>query len=221
MGNKNIDEDSSYNRYRGGVDSTDSALISRMREGKSDAWNRFAELYVPLIRYWCRKPGGRLTRSDRQDITQEVLAKVGKALNNSSESKKIHSFRGWLRTITENTISDFFEKNSKRLAVTRLMSDTGHFKAPYGIREPFRLIEEPQERLILLQQVLKTIEKEFRKEHLEIFHLLTVAEKTSSEVAEIMGIQAGSVRTIRSRILRRIRQEFVAFGIEHEFPEPE
>ena len=211
------DKDSSFFPYQGGINPTSTTLILRIQNGEMVAWNRFMELYTPLLRKWCRKPGGKLTRQDRQDITQDVLSKVGKAVKDFDVNREGRSLRAWLRTITQNTIADYLEKNEKRKNVSRLISDTGSIKEPYN--KSFELTEEPDEKIILLRQVLKTIKPQFREEHWEVVDLFVNAEKTSTEIAEIMKMKPEAVRKIKSRILKRIRDEYESLGIKDELPD--
>lgn len=213
------DEDSSRHRRKGNVGTTSVTLIARMQNEESDSWNQFMDLYTPLIRHWCNKPGGKLTRFDRQDITQTVLVKVNKTLKKANEKTKILSLRAWLRTVTKNAVADYFDANAKHMDVMPLASDTGSIKQRYVTEESSEPEDDTEEKLILLRQVLKRVEKKCKKEHLEIFHLLVVAEKTAVEIAKEKNLHPGTVRNIQRRMLKRIREEYATLGIEDELPE--
>lgn len=217
---KRNDSDSSYHPYKGNLSPTSTTLIVQIRDGESVAWSRFMELYTPLIRYWCRKPGGKLTRLDRQDITQEALAKVGKSIKDFDEHREGRSLRAWLRTITQHTIADFLDKNEKRKDVSQLMSDTGPHKHPgkEAYNKPFELVEDSREKIVLLRQVLKAVKLEFSREQWEVINLFVNAEKTSPEVAEAMNMKPDAVRKIKSRILKRIREEYAKLGLDDDLP---
>ena len=217
MPRKPHDADSSRFPYKGPVSPTSTGLILRIKDGESAAWERFMMLYTPLIRHWCKKPGGRLNRQDRQDIAQEVLARVNKAIGEFDEKREGRSLRAWLRTITQNVITDHLEYAAKRLPVSRLMSDTGHIKEPYN--KPFDLPEEPNEKTILLRQILKIVKSEFSERDWEMMQLFVFAEKTSSEVAEVFDMKGDTVRRLKNRILKRIREEYeTTIGVE-EIPD--
>lgn len=214
---KQNDADSSHYPYQGreALSPTSTGLILRIKEGETAAWERFVALYLPLIRHWCRRPGGVLTRMDRQEIAQEVLLKVSRAIGDFDERREGRSLRAWLRKITENTIADKLEYVRKRLPVSRLMSDTGHFKYE---KQPFELPEEPTEAVILLRQVLKIVEPEFSPRDWEIVDLFVNGRQTSSQVAEAMDMHPETVRRIKNRILNRVRQEYETLGLEDEPP---
>lgn len=214
---KPIDGDSTQNRLAGLPPPTSTGLLIRIRGGDPIAWTHFSKIYSPLIRYWCKKPGGKLTRADRQDITQEVLAKVSKSITGFDETREGRSFRAWLRAITQCTIADHLDRIEKQKDISRLMSDTGHIKEPYN--KPFELAEEPDEKVILMRQVLKAVKPFFCDEHWEVINLLVFAEKNSSETAEILGKTPAAVRKIKSRIVKRMWTEYAALGIDDDLPE--
>ena len=181
-------------------------------------------LYVPLIQFWCRKAKDKLDRPDRQDILQEVLRKVHKSIGKFDHAKEGRYFRAWLRKITENSMIDYLNEREKKKNVSQLFSDTGHIKGPIRPQTLpehalFELTEEPNEKIVLLKQVLKTIRSSFSEQSWDIFNLLVIAEKSSNEVAAQVDLKPDSVRKVRSRILKRIYQEYEKLGFGDELPD--
>ena len=89
--------------------STSATLLARMRDPSDhSAWERFTQLYTPLLVYWSRKAG--LTEPDLCDLVQEVYALLLKKLP-EFEYDGQGTFRGWLRTVTLNK---WREMNRKR-----------------------------------------------------------------------------------------------------------
>src|SRR5262245_43896916 len=76
-----------------------------MKAREDAAWRRFVHLYVPLIYRWCRKAG--LQESDAEDVGQEVFRAVDRAIERYRHDRESDTFRGWLRTITQNKLRDF------------------------------------------------------------------------------------------------------------------
>lgn len=55
------------------MNSPSANLLKRLREPHAEsAWQRFVELYAPLIFYWARQKG--LNADDAADLLQDVLA---------------------------------------------------------------------------------------------------------------------------------------------------
>ena len=91
--------------------STSSTLLFRIRDvSDSEAWGQFLERYTPRIYAWCRRY--QLQESDASDITQEVLTKLIKAMQSFEYDASRGSFRGWLKTVTNNAIRDFLSSRS-------------------------------------------------------------------------------------------------------------
>ncbi len=215
---KPTDADSSYFPYSGGENPTSTAFLVRLQSGQAEAWKDFMELYVPLIRYWCRRKNV-LTRPERQDILQEVLQKVSKSIQQFDHARQERSFRAWLRRITVNQICDYLRGKANDVDASRLYSDPDYLQIPLPTDDEVDPEQEAGEQVVLLRQILKRIEPEFKEKSWDVFHLLFVAEKDSSEVAETLEMKSNAVRQIRLRILKRIREEFAHLGIESDLSE--
>src|SRR3954447_559529 len=82
--------------------STSKSLLGRARDGDAMAWDRLSVLYAPLVFHWCRRRG--LREADSADIVQDVFQAVATHLGAFRKQGGADTFRGWLRTITENKI---------------------------------------------------------------------------------------------------------------------
>src|SRR6266853_6310705 len=83
-------------------DPTPSSLLIRVRTKSPLAWERLVALYGQLIYRWCRQAG--LQPADAEDLGQEVLETVNRTINAYRHDRPEDTFRGWLRTITQNKI---------------------------------------------------------------------------------------------------------------------
>lgn len=200
-----------------GQSDLDEFLVG-LQVGQSEKWEDFMKLYGPLILYWCRRKNGTLPQQDCLDILQEVSCKVSKSIRQFDHARPERSFRGWLRRITENQICDFLRVKSKDGDVSRLYSDPDYLQIPLPTDDEIDPEQESGEQVVLLRQVLKRIKPEFKEKSWDVFRLLFIAEKNSSEVAEKLGMETNAVHQIRFRILKRIREEFSKLGIESDLP---
>src|SRR5436190_1808729 len=79
---------------------TSPTLLDKLRlPEQQEAWNRFTELYTPLIYYWARSQS--LAEADAADLVQEVFLVLVTKLPHFRYDQD-GSFRGWLRTLTLN-----------------------------------------------------------------------------------------------------------------------
>src|SRR5688572_14047056 len=95
-----------------GPSSTSQSLLDRIRLHDGRAWERLVELYAPLVFYWCKR--AELSEQDSADIFQEVFQSVAMHIGDFRKETASHSFRGWLRTITRNKVTDHFRKQSRQ-----------------------------------------------------------------------------------------------------------
>src|SRR5215510_6591385 len=80
--------------------STSVTLLARVRRRDDQAaWQRFVELYAPLLFRWAQRAG--LAEPDAADLVQDVLAALLDELP-AFEYDARRSFRGWLKTVTIN-----------------------------------------------------------------------------------------------------------------------
>src|SRR5271156_739538 len=95
---------------RGG--DTSLTLLERVQKFPADreAWDEFVRHYHPMIHAWCVKRG--LQVSDADDVAQDVLVKLLTAMRKFRYDPS-RSFRGWLRSVTHNTWTDFCNDRRK------------------------------------------------------------------------------------------------------------
>src|SRR5437868_6557747 len=92
---------------------TSASLLQRLRERPDQpSWERFRQLYEPLIRHWLRRlPMQPLQPSDVDDLTQEVFAKVVQEMPQFEYDRQKGPFRGWLRMLLVNRLREFWRKH--------------------------------------------------------------------------------------------------------------
>ena len=91
--------------------STSRSLLARVMDREPAAWERLVALYAPLVLHWCRRH--ELQESDAADIFQEVFQSVAQHVDSFRKQGSHDTFRGWLRTITENKICDHFRRRGR------------------------------------------------------------------------------------------------------------
>ena len=76
------------------------SLLVRLREPTDrEAWNRFVNLYGPMMYRWAKSTG--MNSDDASDLVQDVMALLIRKLPNF-EYDGSRSFRAWLKTVTLN-----------------------------------------------------------------------------------------------------------------------
>jgi RNA polymerase sigma-70 factor (ECF subfamily) len=90
---------------------TSRSFLERAKAKDASTWDRLIFLYTPLVVHWCR--GRELAEADIADIVQEVFMAVARHIEAFRKERAGGSFRGWLRTITQNKLRDHFRKRKR------------------------------------------------------------------------------------------------------------
>lgn len=104
---------------------TSISLLERVADrSDSQAWERFAEIYAPLLRRWLRAYD--VQEADADDLVQDVLAVVARELPAFRSSPQPGAFRCWLRTVLVHRLRNFWRSRQHRpLATGATASSSG------------------------------------------------------------------------------------------------
>ena len=186
--------------------SVGSTLLERLRAGRTDAWERLARLYGPTVYVWCRRAG--VPEADAADVSQEVLAAVARHLADFRRERPGDSFRGWLWTITRNKVRDHF-----RRCADRVQAAGGTTAQQLLHQVPEDAPPDPEagpeaEPAGLYRRALELIQSEFEERTWRAFLMVTVEGRLPADAAAALGTTPGAVYIAKSRVLKRLREEF-------------
>ncbi len=182
------------------MDSTSISLLQRLRKSNQEAaWERFVNLYAPLIFHWGKSQG--FNGSDAADLVQEVMAILVAKLPEFEYDPK-RSFRSWLKTVTVNKARDLFRREAAR--PTSNESSLKHV----AVADNVDLFGESEYRRYLVGRSLKLMQAEFRESTWKACWMHVVEGKSAAVVADELGLTANAVYVAKSRIFKRLREEF-------------
>jgi RNA polymerase sigma-70 factor, ECF subfamily len=195
-------------------------------EGQSDAWQRLAVLYGPLIFRWAKRTGCQA--ADAADIVQETLVAVAKAIHRFDPKQPHATFRGWLWTIARNKLHDLRRRQGESPAAiggstanAQLHQLVAGDPAP-AISDPAPAISDDpptavvDDQATVLRQALAIVRSRVEPVTWQAFWRTAVEGADPNDVAKELGIQRWSVYKARARILQRIRSD-----LEGLIPPPE
>ena len=84
--------------------STSSSLIGRLRAHDNRDWDRFVELYLPVVYGWLREL--ELQPADAADVSQSVFETLSRRIAQYDPVRASSGFRGWLWGVTRNAFRD-------------------------------------------------------------------------------------------------------------------
>ena len=188
--------------------STSPSLIYKAQQDDSEAWQRLADLYGPVVYSWARR--SNLQPHDAADVTQEVFQSLTKGLKRFEKRQETDSFRGWLWTITRNKVRDHIRRRAGK-------EDAGGGTAAYlALQEvesgpPSIDSECGQSELTgVRERALNQIKKRTSAKIWTAFYRTAVLDNSPNDVAEDLGMTVWAVYKARSRVLKRLRDEFEA-----------
>jgi len=185
---------------------TSLSLLQRLRE-KPDpgSWQRFVDLYTPLLRDWLRR--GSVQPQDVEDLLQDVFSVLVKELPRFAYEPERGRFRGWLRAILANRMRAFHRsRHSQPIATgaSDFVQMAEQLEDPHS--DLSQLWNREHDRHVS-RRLLELIKPEFKSTSWQAFQRLTLDGVKPAEVAKELGISLNAVFIAKSRVMRRLRQE--------------
>ena len=190
-------------------DATRASLILRAKERDSRAWSELVDLYRPLIAHWCQRCG--LSVHQAADGVQEVFTSVARSLDSYQAKKENGAFRSWLWTITSNQVKDFYRRAKQLPQVPGGSTALFNLEQVPELQIPDNEPTSDEQMSELVARGLEQVRSEFEVRTWEIFQRSVVDQIATALVAKEFDISPAGVRKIRSRVLRRLRQQLGDF----------
>jgi RNA polymerase sigma-70 factor (ECF subfamily) len=155
-------------------------------------------LTSPLVHRWCRRAG--VPAVDALDIGQEVYWSVVARLGSFRRDRPGDSFCGWLRKITQNKICDYWRRQK-----AQRQADGVCWPPEEDSEDGPDLAEE---RRLLFQRAVELIRTEFEEKTWQAFWRVEIDEQSPAEAAADLGMSVNAVYLAKSRVRKRLREEF-------------
>lgn len=179
---------------------SDGELVAAHLEGHPGAFGELYDRYRDkLVHFIARKTGDR----DRaEDLVQEAFIRVTRHLHRFDQSKK---FSTWIYTICSN-LSKNELRNRSRNPLVLFQKLTTHWEPEH---RPLQFEDSSMRpdhlyRQRYLQEIVEKTVEELPEHHRLVFKLRELEGKSYEEIAEITGVNLG---TVKSR-LNRARNNF-------------
>ncbi|MFW6022320.1 MAG: RNA polymerase sigma factor [Halanaerobiaceae bacterium] len=184
---------------------SDNELINKFNNGDKDAFEELVNRYQHKVYNTTYRMLGN--HEDAMDMAQETFLRVYKSLK---KFKKNSSFSTWLFTITGNICRDKLRKRQREIKTYSLADDENSTKIipenndnkniPEKVSISQEISEEIQEKVDLLPYEQKIV-----------FVLREFEDFSYKEIADILDISIGTVKSRLSRARRSLRQDL--YGI--------
>jgi RNA polymerase sigma-70 factor (ECF subfamily) len=187
------------------MSATSISLLDRLRRPSDAAsWQRFVDLYAPLLKGWLRRQGVRA--QDVDDLVQEVLGVVVRELPSFQHNQRAGAFRAWLRTILLNRLKGFWRARRSQPITAGDSSGPDLEQVEDRVDDLGRLWDQEHDHHVL-RRLMELIQPEFAPATWQAFQALTLEGQPASAVAARLGLSVNAVWLAKSRVLRRLREE--------------
>ena len=184
---------------------TRKSLLQKAVVGSEDAWEEITLLYHPMIKRWLSRNG--LTIQDAEEIAQDVMCVVVRKIPTFQHSGRPGAFRAWIREISVNHIKGFWRKQSLRqpaIGGSAFLSRLDELSDPRSdLTEAWNAEHDDFILRCLLDKVLSNAQTNTAA----IFRAAVIEEKPVDEVAKQYDTTVGAIYSVKSRIIRQLKDE--------------
>lgn len=174
----------------------DNELISKVLRGDQQAYaglvNRYQNYVFTLALRFTKN------REDAEEVSQDIFIKAYRALADFRGASK---FSTWLYTIVNTTCITFLRK--KRLEVQSLDNEKVFEVADNQDSGMRANLVEQKSRLAMVNQAIKMLSRD----DAEVVTLFYKGEQTLEEIAQILGIEANTVKVRLHRARTRLKEK--------------
>ena len=180
------------------MDDPANNLLDRLRrDGTRPDWERFVNLYGPLLEHWAQ----RLARPDDvADLVQDVLLLVMQKLR-SFAGEGDRSFLAWLRTVLLNRWRDL----CRRAATRPSLDNFATLEAVAG--DDLGDTVAADDRKFLVRRALQIMQADFEPTTWRACWETVAIDRPAAEVAAELGVSVEVVYSASYRVIRRLRSE--------------
>jgi RNA polymerase sigma-70 factor (ECF subfamily) len=188
-----------------------SLLLALQVDGRrDDAWVVFQARYQDVILGWCRRR--QLSPEDAEDLTQEVLLKLFEALSRGAYDPAKGRFRGLLKAVVNNAISDCWRRQQRRpepvgVGGTSFLERLGDLAGPESAGELSGAIE--QRAKAVATEVFRRVRARLKETTWQAFAQTMIEGRPAAEVAAALGLTVGTVFKAKDRVKRMLEEEYL------------
>jgi RNA polymerase sigma-70 factor (ECF subfamily) len=176
---------------------------------REEAWAVFQGCYRGVIVGWCLRRG--LSPELAEDLTQDVLLKLFLQLPRYKHDPRRGQFRGWLKAVVNNALTDFWRKQRQRpepggVGGTPFLARLDGLVSPEPAAELSGVIEGHAR--TTAAEVFDRVRAKVKETTWQAFYQTMVEHRPAAEVAAALGLSVATVYKASYRVKQMVHQEY-------------
>ncbi|HEY5909900.1 MAG TPA: sigma-70 family RNA polymerase sigma factor [Verrucomicrobiae bacterium] len=192
---------------------TRHSLLGRLKDWADHrSWQEFFDTYWRLIYEVALKSG--LSATEAEEVVQETLVSVAKAMRQFQYDRRRGSFKGWLLQLTGWRIANQFRKRPARhLAGAALPAppppetESSPAGAEFAVPAELERLWDLEWEQNLVRTALERLRPRVNPKHLQIFDLHVIKQKNVGDVRQFLGVSTAQVYLAKHRVGKLFRKE--------------
>ena len=178
----------------------DELLIRRAQRGDADAFEQLLLEHQKNVYNLCYRMAGN--PDDAMDLSQETFLRAWRCLD---QYQFASAFSTWLYRLCSNICIDFLRRRRRQQTVPLTFEDADGEEQPYAVPDAQPLPEEQVE-LKLTRETLAAAMAQLLPEHRAVLQLRVVNEMSYEQIADVLDIQIGTVKSRLSRARNQLKK---------------
>ena len=178
----------------------DELLIRRAQRGDADAFEQLLLEHQKNVYNLCYRMAG--TPDDAMDLSQETFLRAWRCLD---QYQFASAFSTWLYRLCSNICIDFLRRRRRQQTVPLTFEDADGEEQTYAVPDAQPLPEEQVE-LKLTRETLAAAMAQLLPEHRAVLQLRVVNEMSYEQIADVLDIQIGTVKSRLSRARNQLKK---------------
>ena len=190
---------------------TDNELIRQVLAGQTNAFSELVERYQTKVYNLALRLCG--SEDDAFDLAQEAFLRAWQSLGTFHFDA---AFSSWLYRLTSNICIDYLRKKKRSKVISLTFEDDDGGEAQLELPDPSPTPEQSllkKEEHALLREAMNALPVEAR----QILTLRVVNDLSYAEIAEVMGIKEGTVKSRLARTRDALRKILLQNGNDLAF----
>ena len=178
----------------------DELLIRRAQRGDADAFEQLLLEHQKNVYNLCYRMAGN--PDDAMDLSQETFLRAWHCLD---QYQFASAFSTWLYRLCSNICIDFLRRRRRQQTVPLTFEDADGEEQTYAVPDAQPLPEEQVE-LKLTRETLAAAMAQLLPEHRAVLQLRVVNEMSYEQIADVLDIQIGTVKSRLSRARNQLKK---------------